>query len=70
MLFPQESTLLYAFPTGNERFKVEASLSMIHYARPDALKALIPEVRAERQRRRPARPRWPPLPERLLARVM
>jgi hypothetical protein len=43
MLFPQESTLLYAFLTGNERFKVEASLSMIHYARPDALKALIPK---------------------------
>jgi len=43
MLFPQESTLLYAFLTGNDRFKVEASLSMIHYERPEALKALIPK---------------------------
>ena len=47
MLFPQESTLLYAFPTGNERFKVEASLSMIHYARLDALRALIPNYRPD-----------------------
>lgn len=43
MLFPQESALLYAFLVGNDRFKLEASLSMIHYARPDALKALIPK---------------------------
>ena len=28
MLFPQESTLLYAFLTGNDHFKVEASLSI------------------------------------------
>jgi len=41
MLFPQESTLLYAFLTGNDHFKVEASLSMVHYARPDALRTLI-----------------------------
>jgi hypothetical protein len=43
MLFPQESGLLYAFLAGNSRFRIEASLSMIHYARPDALKALIPK---------------------------
>jgi Methyltransferase domain len=49
MLFPQESTLLYAFLTGNDRFKVEASLSMIHYARPDALRALIPKYRPNGQ---------------------
>ena len=45
MLFPQESSLLYAFLTGNDHFKVEASLSMIHYAQPDALRALIPKYR-------------------------
>jgi hypothetical protein len=43
VLFPQESSLLYAFLTGNGRFRVEASLSMIHYARPDGLRALIPK---------------------------
>lgn len=43
LLFPQESTLLYAFLAGNPHFRIEASLSMIHYARPDALKALIPK---------------------------
>jgi hypothetical protein len=45
MLFPQESSLLYAFLVGNSRFKVEASLSMIHYSRPDALRRLIPKYR-------------------------
>ena len=49
MLFPQESSLLYAFLTGNSRFKVEASLSMIHYARPEALRALIPKYRPNAQ---------------------
>ena len=49
MLFPQESALVYAFLTGNDRFKVEASLSMIHYARPDALRALIPNDRPNGQ---------------------
>lgn len=47
MLFPQESTLLYAFLAGNGGFKLEASLSMIHYARPEALKQLIPKYRPE-----------------------
>ncbi len=49
MLFPQESTLLYAFLTGNDRFQLEASLSMVHYARPDALKALIAKYDPARQ---------------------
>ncbi len=49
MLFPQESSLLYAFLTGNDHFKVEASLSMIHYAQPDALRALIPKYRPNGQ---------------------
>ena len=43
MLFPQESSLLYAFLTGNSRFRVEASLSMVHYSMPDALRAVIPK---------------------------
>ena len=42
LLFPQESTLLYAFLTGNARFRLELSLSMVHYAEPEALKQLIP----------------------------
>ncbi len=49
MLFPQESTLLYAFLTGNSHIRVEASLSMVHYARPDALRALIPKYEPNRQ---------------------
>jgi Methyltransferase domain len=49
MLFPQESSLLYAFLTGNSRFRLEASLSMIHYARPDALRTLIPKYRPNGQ---------------------
>lgn len=48
LLFPQESALLYAFLVGNERLRIEASLSMIHYARPDALAALIPKYRPAR----------------------
>ena len=40
--FPQESSLLYAFLSGNARYRVEASLSMVHYAAPDGLKRLIP----------------------------
>jgi hypothetical protein len=41
LLFPQESSLLYAFLTGNARYRIEASLSMIHYARPQELRKLI-----------------------------
>lgn len=49
MLFPQESTLLYAFLTGNSRFHLEASLSMVHYARPQRLRALLPKYEPEGQ---------------------
>jgi hypothetical protein len=49
MFFPQESSLLYAFLSGNNRFRIEVSLSMIHYARPDALRALIPKYEPNRQ---------------------
>lgn len=49
MLFPQESTLLYAFLSGNTRYKVEAALSMIHYQRADALRVLLPKYEASGQ---------------------
>jgi predicted O-methyltransferase YrrM len=49
LLFPQESTLLYAFLTGNERFRLEASLSMVHYAASADLKRLIPWYEANDQ---------------------
>ncbi|MFO1158379.1 MAG: class I SAM-dependent methyltransferase [Reyranellaceae bacterium] len=42
LFFPQESTLLYAFLTGNDRYRLEASLSMIHYAAAERLQRLIP----------------------------
>lgn len=42
LFFPQESSLLYAFLSGNARYRVEVSLSMVHYAAPDGLKRLIP----------------------------
>lgn len=41
LLFPQESSLLYAFLTGNTRYRIEASLSMIHYARSKELQKLV-----------------------------
>jgi hypothetical protein len=43
LFFAQESALLYAFLTGNARFRIEASLSMVHYAASDRLKRLIPK---------------------------
>lgn len=49
LLFPQESTLLYAFLTHNSRYRLEASLSMIHYANPEGLQALIPKYEPSRQ---------------------
>jgi hypothetical protein len=42
LVFPHESVLLHAFLAGNERFALRASLSMLHYARPEALGALFP----------------------------
>lgn len=49
LFFPQESTLLYAFLTGNERYRLEASLSMIHYAAADRLRQLVPSYRPNDQ---------------------
>jgi predicted O-methyltransferase YrrM len=49
LFFPQESSLLYAFLSGNARYRVEASLSMVHYAAPDDLKRLIPSYQPNDQ---------------------
>ena len=49
MLFPQESTLLYAFLAGNARYRLEASLSMVHYAASQGLKRLIPKYQPNDQ---------------------
>ena len=50
MFFPQESTLLYAFLTGNARCRLEVSLSMVHYTAPQGLQRLIPRYRPSAQR--------------------
>jgi hypothetical protein len=49
LFFPQESTLLYAFLSGNDRYRLEASLSMIHYAAADRLQGLIPRYQPNDQ---------------------
>jgi hypothetical protein len=49
LLFPQESSLLYAFLTGNAGYRLELSLSMIHYADPDGLQRLLPRYRPAAQ---------------------
>jgi len=49
LFFPQESTLLYAFLTGNDRYRLEVCLSMIHYAAADRLQRLIPKYQPNDQ---------------------
>lgn len=49
LFFAQETALLYAFLTGNPGYRVEISLSMIHYACPDALHGLIPKYKPDTQ---------------------
>ena len=49
LFFAQETALLYAFLTGNRGYRVEISLSMIHYACPNALRALIPKYTPDAQ---------------------
>ena len=49
LLFPQESTLLYAFLAGNARCRLEVSLSMVHYAASQGLHRLIPKYRPSGQ---------------------
>jgi len=45
LFFPEESTLLHAFLINNSRWSIAASLSMLHHARPDELKSLLPNYR-------------------------
>jgi hypothetical protein len=42
LFFHHETTLLHAFLTGNARFRIAGSLSMLHYALPQELARLIP----------------------------
>lgn len=49
LFFPQESTLLYAFLAGNERYRLEVCLSMIHYAAADRLRRLVPRYQPNDQ---------------------
>lgn len=41
-LFWSESTLLHAFLTGNDRYTMRVSLSMLHHAIPDRLREFLP----------------------------
>ncbi|MEX0893826.1 MAG: class I SAM-dependent methyltransferase [Gemmatimonadota bacterium] len=45
LVFPHESVLLHAFLAGNARFELCAALSMLHYAAPERLRALLPNYR-------------------------
>ncbi len=49
LFFAQETALLYAFLSGNPGYRVEISLSMIHYDRPEALRDLIPKYEPDTQ---------------------
>jgi hypothetical protein len=42
LFFPLESTLLHAFLSCNDRYEIAASMSMLHYAAPERLVALLP----------------------------
>lgn len=46
LFFPQESTLLHAFLSCNDRYELYASLSMLHYAAPARLAELLPAYRS------------------------
>ena len=48
LFFHHESPLLQAFLAFNSRFKIEASLSMLHYAASDKLKQMIPSYAPRR----------------------
>ncbi|MGD0733406.1 MAG: class I SAM-dependent methyltransferase [Terracidiphilus sp.] len=45
--FWNESVLLHAFLTGNSRYSISASLSMLHHAKPKELQMLFPNYRPE-----------------------
>lgn len=48
LVFPNESVLLHAFLSGNARYTLKASLSMLHYARPADLTRFLPNYRPAR----------------------
>lgn len=45
LFFPHESVLLHAYLCGNATMSVAASLAMLHYARPEALRRFLPNYR-------------------------
>ena len=45
LFFHHESVLLHAFLTHNNRFSISASMSMLHYANPDAVREHLPTYR-------------------------
>jgi predicted O-methyltransferase YrrM len=50
LFFWSESTLVHAFLIGNERYRIAAALSMLHYEAPDQLAKLIPAYRPQPNR--------------------
>ncbi|MCU1274294.1 MAG: hypothetical protein JWO48_1725 [Bryobacterales bacterium] len=46
--FAGESTLLHAFLINNDRYVIRCSLSMLHYAAPNELRALLPNYRPQK----------------------
>jgi predicted O-methyltransferase YrrM len=45
LFFPNESVLLHAFLTNNQKTVIRASLAMLHYQRPSDLQRLLPSYR-------------------------
>jgi hypothetical protein len=45
LFFPNESVLLHAFLTDNQKYALRVSLSMLHYERPSELQRLLPNYR-------------------------
>ena len=50
LFFWSEGTLVHAFLACNPRFRIAVSLSMLHYAAPEELGALIPRYRPQANR--------------------
>jgi hypothetical protein len=46
LFFGRESSLLYAFLLNNSKYRIAASLSMLHYARSAQLQELLPHYKA------------------------
>jgi hypothetical protein len=45
LFFASESTLLHAFLTGNQRYSIAVSLSMLHHACPQQMQSVLPNYR-------------------------